>query len=109
MTSWRRILGGLRRWQKEEIIVEMERRLLGLTAVGNETGQQMHEEIVGTTVARVLDLTHILELIMDGFDERTLAPQQLIGKVLEPIAHIRAQLGDEAQPLSEEEVLSKWR
>jgi hypothetical protein len=32
----------------------------------------MHEEIVGTAVARVFDLAAIFEFIMDGFDERAL-------------------------------------
>jgi hypothetical protein len=89
--------------------IEAQRGLLWLVAGGDQASEQMHEEIVGTTVTRMLDLARVFELINDGLNERTFAQEQLIGERKEPVAHVRAQLGDEAQPLTEKETLSEGR
>jgi hypothetical protein len=49
-------------------------------AIGDETCEQMDAEVVGTAVARVLDLAHVLELIDDGLDEGACAQEQLVAK-----------------------------
>src|SRR5262249_23124606 len=56
----------------------MERGLLGLVAIGDESCQQVHEEVVGAWVARMFDLTEVLELIVEALDEGAFAQQQLI-------------------------------
>ncbi len=43
--------------------VEMQRGLLGLVAIGDEAREQVDEEVGGTAMARVLDLTDVLELV----------------------------------------------
>ena len=63
---------------------------LGLVTVGNEARQQMDHEIVGTAMAGVLNLTHILELVVDGFDQRPFAQEQLVAQVHQPIVHVFA-------------------
>ncbi len=68
----------------------------------------MHKEVVRAAVTGVLDLADVLELIVDGLDERALAQQKLVGEVHEHTTHILAQFGDEAQALREEELLGEW-
>jgi hypothetical protein len=46
----------------------MERGLLGLVTVSGEAREQVDEEVVGTAVARVLNLADVLELIEDGLN-----------------------------------------
>src|SRR5262245_31438630 len=60
-------------------------------------------------MAGVLDLADMLELIDDALDEGALAQQEPVGELEEPTAHVRAQLGDEARSLREEEPLSERR
>ena len=67
----------------------------------------MHEEIVRAAVARVLDLTDILELVEDGLDERAFAQEQLVGEGHEDVVHVLAELGDQPETLLEEELLSE--
>jgi len=66
------------------------------------------EEVEGTAVTRVLDLGDILELIDDGLDEGAFAQEQLIGERHEDVAHVLAELGDQPEPLIEEETLGEW-
>ena len=42
-------------------------------AVGNEPCDQVDQEVDGTAMARMLDLTDIFELIVDGLDDGSLA------------------------------------
>jgi hypothetical protein len=41
---------------------------LGLVAVGNETAEEINEEVGDTAMAGVFDLRNVLELVDDGFD-----------------------------------------
>ena len=70
VTTRRCILGRLRRWQGQQVVVEVQRRLLGLVAVGDKASEQMDDEVERTAVAGMLDLADILELIDDRLDER---------------------------------------
>jgi len=90
-------------------VVEAERRLLGLVAIGNQASEQVDEEVEWTAVTRVLDLADILELIDDGLDEGALAQEQLVGVGQDDVAPVLAQLGDEPEALREEELLSEGR
>ena len=60
----------------------------------------MDQEIDGTAMARVLDLTDVFELIVDGLDEGALAQEQLVREQQQAIVHLLAQLADQAQSLS---------
>ena len=48
--------------------IEAQRRLLGLVEIGNETSEQVNEEVDGAAMAGVFDLAHVLELIDDRFN-----------------------------------------
>jgi len=55
--------------------IEMERWFLGLMAVGDESSEEVHEEVEWTAMAGVLDLADVLELVIDTLDDRPLAEQ----------------------------------
>ena len=61
---------------KHWVVVEMQGRLLGLTAIGNETGEQIDDEVDRASMAGMFDLRDVLELIIDRFDDGALAEQQ---------------------------------
>lgn len=46
--------------------------------MGNQPCYQIDQEVYRAAVARMLDLTDILELIIDGFAQRALAQGQLL-------------------------------
>ena len=46
----------------------MQRRFLLLIRIGNESGDQIDQEIGDTAMAGVFDLRDIFELVVDGFD-----------------------------------------
>jgi hypothetical protein len=48
--------------------IEVERRLLGQVAIGRKASEQMHAEVDGAAVTRVLDLADVLELVDDGLN-----------------------------------------
>lgn len=67
----------------------------------------MNDEVEWATVASVLDLADVLELVIDRFDDGALAQQELIAEIHEDIAHILAQLGDELDALCDEQVFDE--
>jgi len=84
--------------------VEMPTRLFVLMAVGNESGDQMHDNIDRTAMARVLNLRDILELVDDRLDDGSFAHQQFIRKVHEMVLHVFAQPGNEVESLLKEQL-----
>lgn len=58
----------------------------------------MYEKVGWTTVAGVFDLAHILELVVDRFDQRTLAQQDLLLQAHELIGHVFPYICDQFQP-----------
>jgi hypothetical protein len=93
--------------QGQPIRVEVKRRFLGLMAVGDEAGEQMDEEVHRAAMAGVLDLADVLELVVDGLDERALAQGEPVGEIHQDIAHVLAQFRDEADTAVEEEALGE--
>lgn len=67
----------------------------------------MHHEIVGTAMARMLNLADILELIVDRFDQRPFAQEQLISQIQDLAVHVLTQLGDQMHPVLHQELLSQ--
>ena len=65
--------------------------------VGHQRGQDIDHGIDEAAVPGVLDLLDVLELIVDGFDDGTLAQQQLVGQGHEFVAHVLADCGDQLQ------------
>jgi len=47
-------------------------------AVSDQPGNQVHQEVDRTAMARMLDLTDVLELVIDGFDDGPLAQEQFV-------------------------------
>lgn len=80
-----------------------------LMAVGNEPGDHMHHKIDGATMARMLDLRNILELIDDGLDNGPFAHQQLIREMHEMVLHVFTQPGDKLEPLFKEQLGERGR
>lgn len=60
----------------------------------------MHQEVGWTAVTGVLDLAHILELVVDRLDERSLAQQNLLLPIHELIGHVFPYMGDQFQATS---------
>ena len=56
----------------------MQRGLLGLVGLGDQSGQDVDEVVRRSAVAGVLDLGDILELVDHGFDQRALAEHQFV-------------------------------
>jgi len=57
----------------------------------------------------MLSLADILELIENGLDKCAFAQEQFVGERQEDVAHVLAQVRDEAQALRKEELLSQRR
>ena len=49
--------------------VHGDHRLLGEEAVGGEGGGKVHQEVGDGAVSGVFDLSHVLELVVDGLDD----------------------------------------
>ncbi len=59
--------------------MEVKGRFLGLVTIGDETTEEIDEEVGRTAVAGMFDLRDVLKLIEDGFDNGPFAQQQLLG------------------------------
>ena len=62
---------GLSRLRKSK--VKLERGLFGLMAISNQSTQHVHDEINEATMAGVLNLRNVLQLVNYRFDDRSLA------------------------------------
>ncbi len=56
--------------------MKMQRRLLGLTTIGSQAGEQVDDEVDRASMAGMFDLRDVLELVIDGFDDGAFAEQQ---------------------------------
>ena len=75
--------------------------------VGDEPCDQIDQEVDGAAMARMLNLTDVFELIGDGLDDGAFAQEELIGPVEQPVVHLFAQLGDELEPLGDQQLLGQ--
>lgn len=66
-------------------------------AISDQPSQHIDNEIDRRTMASVLDLRDILELIVDGLDQGSLAKQKLIGHDHQAVLHVLAQLGNQLE------------
>lgn len=85
-----------------------ERGLFGLMAVGDETCDQIDQEVDRAAMARMLNLRDVFELIGDGLDDGSFAQQELVGPVQQPVVHLFTQLGDEVQTVGDQQLLGEW-
>lgn len=72
----------------------MERRLIGLPSVSNQTGDEIDEKVGRAAVAGVFNLGDILELVNDSLNDETFTRQQLVFKNDESILHVFANRYD---------------
>src|SRR5438045_6391103 len=76
-------------------------------AVGNQACDQVDQEFDGATMARMLDLIDVFELIRDSFDDSSFAEQEFVRPVEQAVVHLCAQLGDEVQAVGHQQLLSE--
>jgi len=60
----------------------------------------MHKSIIWTAVPVVLDLTDVLKLIVDRFNQGSLPKENLVDQVEQPGLHVLAELGDQFDSLN---------
>lgn len=82
----------------------MKRWLLLLIGVGDQSRNQVDNKIGDTAMARMFDLADVLELIIDGLDQRAFSQQKLIQNRHQFVFHILLQLGDELHALLVEKI-----
>jgi hypothetical protein len=87
--------------------LQPESRLLGLMAVSNEPSDQVDQEVDWATMAGMLDLADVFELIIDGLDDRPLAQEGFVRQREQAVVHLLAQFGDEMKPLGDQELLGE--
>jgi len=85
----------------------MQRGLLGQVTVGDQPRQQMHHEMVGTAMARMLALTDVLELVIDALNDRPLAQQELVDQREDAPTHVLASFGDQVEAVGDEQFLGE--
>ena len=74
--------------------------------IGNEPCDQIHEEVDGTAMAGMLDLTDVFELVIDGLDDGSFAQEELVGPLEQAVVHLFAQFRDEMQSVVHQQLLS---
>ena len=68
--------------------MKAERRLLGLTRIGNETTNEIDEKVGGAAVARMLNLGNVLELVNNSLDNGAFSQQNLVENRHELVLHV---------------------
>ncbi len=58
--------------------------------VGDEPCDQIHQEVDGTAMAGMLDLTDVFELIGDGFDDGSFAEEEFVRPLEQAVVHLFA-------------------
>ena len=72
---------------------DVERWFLRLVCVLDQARQQIDEKVPRATVAGVLDLRDVLQLIVDGLNQRPLTEQYLIQQRHQSIGHVAPDVG----------------
>ena len=67
----------------------------GLMAMGDQATQQIGQEVDRTSMARMLNLGDVFELVDDGFHDGTLAQEEFVDQWHELVAQCRADTGDQ--------------
>ena len=79
--------------------MKIERRFLILISVGYQCGRQIDCEVRHAVVARMLDLTNVLELIIDRLAHGSLAQEYFVEYRHLFVLHILLDLGDQLHAL----------
>ena len=75
-------------------------------ALGDQACDQVDQKVDGAAMAGMLDLRDVFELISDGLDDGSFSEQEFVRPVEQSVVHLFAQLGDEVQAVSHQQVLS---
>jgi len=67
--------------------------------VGNQATHHIHHEIQWTTIPGMLNLRDVLQLVNNRFHNGSLALQQFVGHVHQPIFHAPLQFGHQVNAL----------
>lgn len=59
--------------RKQEVVVDGNRRLLGLMAIGNQSAKNIDKAIDWRAMTRMLDLRNVFQLVDNRFDNGALA------------------------------------
>jgi len=68
-----------------------------MATVSNQPANHIDQEICETPMTRMLNLRDILELVNNAFDNRPATKQNAIRKLHQPLLHVLAHFGDQAQ------------
>lgn len=63
---------------------------LGLATIGDEASEEVNQEIKRAAVTSMLNVTNILELVVDALNDRPFVQQQLVWQGHGSIAHVLA-------------------
>ena len=63
--------------------------------IGHQTSQQINNKIIKTTMARVLNLRDVLQLVVDGLNNKAFAQQAFIQQGHQLVLHVAPHTGDE--------------
>ena len=88
--------------------METKGRFLWLAAVGDQTAHQIDEEIHWATMARVLNLRDVFELVNNRLDNGAFSQQNLVEDRHEFVFHVRFDPNDELKVEIAQEFFKKW-
>ncbi len=79
-------------------MVKGNRGLLRLVAIGNQSTDDIDQAVDWTAVPGMLNLGNVLQLVNDGFNERTLPQQQAVAQGHQTILHVAFEFGNQLHP-----------
>ena len=76
-------------------MVNKKRRFLWLQTISDQACNQIDKEIDKATVSGMLDLRNVLQLVIDGLDDRTFSEQQFVNPGHQTVLHVLANACDQ--------------
>ena len=84
--------------------VDVQGGLSLLKALRDESSHDMNEKVLHAPMPGMLDVTHILELIVDCLDQRSFPQQNLIHDRHERVFHLFLEFGDQVHPVFQQQL-----
>ena len=81
--------------------LHVDHRLLRKERVGCQPGHEVHHEVGDRPVSGMLDPGHVLQLVVDGFNQRPLAEEKLVRDGHDLPFHVILQLRNQLNPVHE--------
>lgn len=76
--------------------------LLWEKAICSQGCQCIYHEVLDASVPRMLHLSNVLQLVIDGFDDGSLSKQELVGNAHQGSLHVVLQFGYQLYPVHKE-------